>query len=77
MRKQGQADRSGQYGTKVEPRSRAISPAWTNEMGVSYGTHTTDNREVSGGQSPMTTGPGLRAPMVSHTTSNKGSQGRH
>lgn len=75
--KQGQASRDVVAGTKVEPTSRAVSPAWTNEMGVAYGTHITDGRELSGGQSPMTTGPGLRAPMVSHTTSNKGSQGRH
>lgn len=63
--------------TKVEPTSRAISPAYTNEMGVVYGTHITDGRELSGGQSPMTTGPGLKAPMVGSTTSNKGSQGRY
>lgn len=75
--KQGRASHDVRAGTKVEPRSRAISPAWTNEMGVSYGTHITDGRETSGGQSPMSTGPGLRAPMVGHTTKKGGSQGRY
>lgn len=75
--KQGQATHSGMAGTKVEPVSKAVSPAWTNEMGVAYGTHTTDGRELSGGQSPMTTGPGLRAPMVGSTSHHTGSQGKH
>lgn len=75
--KQGRASHDVMAGTKVEPRSRAISPAWTNEMGVAYGTHTTEGHETSGGQSPMSTGPGLKAPMVGHTTKNRGSQGRY
>lgn len=74
---QGRASRDVVAGTKVEPTSRAVSPAWANEMGVAYGTHITDGRELSGGQSPMTTGPGLRAPMQSQSTSNKGSQGKY
>lgn len=74
--KQGRASHDVMSGTKVEPRSRAISPAWTNEMGVSYGTHTTDGHELSGGQSAMTTGPGLRAPMVGTTIHRGGSQGK-
>lgn len=75
--KQGKASHDVMSGTKVEPRSRAISPAWTNEMGVSYGTHTTEGNETSGGQSPMSTGRGLRAPMVGQTNHKGGSQGRH
>lgn len=75
--KQGKASYQGQYGHKVEPKSRAISPAWTNEMGVAYGTHNTDGSETSGGQSPMTTGPGLRAPMQSQKSHKSGSQGQH
>lgn len=62
--------------TKIEPRSQAISPAYTNEMGVAYGTHTTDGHDSSGGQSPMTTGPGLRAPMQGETSHPSGSQGK-
>lgn len=77
MVKQDRASHDVVSGTKVEPRSRAISPAAVNEMGVSYGTHLTDNRETSGGQSPLTTGPGLKAPMAGSSTSNKGSQGRY
>lgn len=76
--KQGQASRTvhhtGQFNI---PPSKAISPAFTNQMGVAYGTHVTDGKELSGGQSPMTTGPGLMAPQVSHATSNKGSQGKY
>lgn len=75
--KQGQASHSGMAATKVEPRSQAISPAYTNQMGVAYGTHLTDGHETSGGQSPMTTGPGLRAPMVGTTQHHSGSQGKH
>lgn len=74
--KQGQAGHDVMSGTKVEPRSHAISPAYTNQMGVAYGTHLTDGREVGGGQSPMTTGPGLRAPMVGTTQHHCGSQGK-
>lgn len=76
--KQGQASRdvhhTGEYNI---PRSKAISPAYTNELGVAYGTHTTEGKELSGGQSPMTTGPGLIAPQVSHRTRNQGSQGKY
>jgi len=74
--KQGQATHSGSGATKVEPVSKAISPAWTAQVGISYGTHTTDGHELSGGQQPMTTGPGLRAPMVGETSHKAGSQGR-
>lgn len=75
--KQGRASHDVVAGTKVEPKSRAISPAATNELGVSYGTHLTDGREVSGGQSPFATGPGLKAPMRSQASHKGGSQGRY
>ncbi len=75
--KQGQATHSGMASTKVEPRSAAISPAYTNEMGVQHGNHAMDGKTVSGGLAPMISGPGLRAPMANHTIHHGGSQRKH
>lgn len=66
--KQGKADRDDDYGGKVEPTSRAVTPARTNQYGES----------VAYSKDPHFAGRGFSAPKnVSHTTSNKGSQGRH
>jgi len=74
--KQGRASRDVVAGTKVEPRSSAVNPAYPAQLGTSLGNHITDGRTVPGAAKPMISGPGLRAPMVSHTIHKGGSQGR-
>lgn len=75
--KQGKATHDGMAGTKVEPRSKAVNPAYPAQLGTAWGNHVTDGKTVDGGQKPMISGPGLKAPMVSQTTHKGGSQGRH
>ncbi|MBZ5616235.1 MAG: hypothetical protein LAO23_19680 [Acidobacteriia bacterium] len=74
--KQGRASTSNVGSTKVEPRSHAVSPVYTNTLGAHYGTHVTDQGRVPGLSQPMYEGRGLNAPMVSQTTHKAGSQGR-
>ena len=76
MVKQGQASHSGMASTKVEPASKGINPAYPAQLGTAWGNHTTDGRTVDGGQKPMISGPGLRAPMVGQTNHPAGSQGK-
>ena len=67
-------------GTKIEPRSHAINHEYPAQLGEMRGNHITGVHATSsadGGLKAMTTGPGLKAPMVSQQTSNKGSQGRY
>lgn len=75
--KQGHATHSGMASTKTDPAPKAISPAWANEMGVQHGNHVMDGKTVSGGLSPMISGPGLRAPTAKHTIHYGGSQRKH
>lgn len=76
--KQGQATHSGVGSTKVEPRSRAISPGATADIGVKKGNHVSDGghtvRHVS---RPLYEGRGLEAPHAGTTVHRKGSQGQH
>jgi ABC-type phosphate transport system substrate-binding protein len=54
--------------TKVEPVSKAVSEEYVSQLGLQY---------VNYNGVPMYEGRGLKAPMVSQTTSNKGSQGKY
>lgn len=66
--KQGQASTSKMGSTKVEPVSKAVSEEYVSQLGLQY---------VNYNGVPMYEGRGLKAPMVSQTTSNKGSQGKY
>lgn len=55
-------------GGKVEPKSRAVPPAYPAELGI------LESRIRS---VPMYEGRGLEAPMVGSTVHKSGSQGRH
>ena len=65
--KEGRASHSGVASTKVEPKSYAVDPAYTDQLGQS----------VQFTKVPMYEGRGLKAPMVGQTNHKSGSQGRH
>lgn len=67
--KQGFATSSRMGSTKTEPRSRAVDPGYTAQLGNKVG--------VARAIEPMYEGRGLRAPMVSDTRHPAGSQGKH
>lgn len=67
--KQGRATHDGSASTKVEPNSRAVSPAGVDQLGAKVG----QARAVQ----PLYEGRGLEAPMRSQATHKSGSQGRH
>lgn len=75
--KQGQADRSGMGGTKVEPKSTAVPPAYTAQIGLQQGDHVTDGDSPPYKTVQMDAGQGLKAPMASETCHVAGSQGKH
>lgn len=66
--KQGRATTSIVGSTKVEPKSKAVNPAYVAELGI-------DESRVN--SLPMYEGRGLEAPMVSETSHKCGSQGKH
>jgi len=76
--KQGSATTSRGGSTKVEPMSRAVSPAAVDQMGNMLGNHATDQKggSLHGGTVPLYQGRGLEAPMVGTTIHKGGSQGR-
>lgn len=59
--------------TKVEPKSRAVNPAYPASMGIMRGNHA-DTGTVRVNKIPMYEGRGLKAPMVGVKTYPKGSQ---
>lgn len=66
--KQGSASSSKTASTKVEPISRAVSPAAVSELGI---------HQVRTTSVPLYEGRGLSAPMVGTTIHHNGSQGKH
>ena len=71
--KQGQANHSGMGSTKVEPKSRAVPPAYPARLGTMRGNHSdTGKHRVQ--KIPMYEGRGLKAPMKGVTVHPKGSQ---
>ena len=54
--------------TTSQPISRGVSPSAVSQIGLQY---------VNSQPMPLYEGRGLKAPMVSQTTSNKGSQGKY
>ena len=66
--KQGQAISNKSAGTKVEPKSHAVSVDAVANTGVIL---------VKGGNVPLYKGRGLQAPMVGTTQHPCGSQGKH
>lgn len=71
--KQGRASSSSMGSTKVEPKSRAVPPAYPASLGIKVGNHSEEGtarvRKI-----PMYEGRGLKAPMVGVKTYPKGSQ---
>jgi len=67
--KQGKADRNVKESWKTEPVSHAVSPNFVSDIGTI--------QVRNGGSLPMYEGRGIKAPMVSQKTSNKGSQGKY
>lgn len=65
--KQGTATHSGSGATKVEPKSNAVSPGYTDQLGQS----------VQFKKVPMYEGRGLEAPMKGTEIHHCGSQGKH
>lgn len=68
--KQGHADKSGAAGRKVEPLSKAVSPAAADQLGQAMGSrYAAEN---------LYKGHGYHAPKEDGITVHKGgSQGRH
>jgi hypothetical protein len=69
--KQGQASSSKMGSTKIEPISRAVSPAAVADMGNQQ------HYAKGNGPIPLYEGRGLKAPMVGSTSHKAGSQGKH
>jgi hypothetical protein len=55
-------------GTKVEPKSKAVSPEYVSEIGIKQ--FRTEGKQLYKGR-------GFEAPMVSRKTHKAGSQGQH
>jgi len=68
--KQGRAVRDTVAGAKTEPVSKAVNPHYPGDVGIQM-------IRTNGGSTPMYEGRGLKAPMVSQKSSNKGSQGKY
>lgn len=66
--KQGQASSSKMASTKVEPKSKAVNPAYVSELGV----HQVRTKSIS-----LYEGRGLKAPMAGECTHKGGSQGKY
>lgn len=66
--KQGRAVRDVSESSKTEPVSRGVNKSFVSDIGL---------QQVRSGSIPMYEGRGLKAPMVSQNTSNKGSQGKY
>jgi hypothetical protein len=86
--KQGQADRKGPTGQKVEPKSTAISPAAVSYLGIAKGDHTFQgdianpnypNMNLGNGYSPGKSVPGWdgEGPGAGRVVRNSGSQGKY
>lgn len=73
--KQGRASVSGIASTKVEPRSRAVNPAYAGTIGTMLGNHA-DEGDLRPKVPQMYEDRGLSAPMVGCTTHKAGSQGK-
>lgn len=67
--KQGQASQTGMAAGKVEPKSRAVSPAGADQLGQKVAT-------VSG-YKPLHVGRGYEAPKAANSVHHCGSQGKH
>lgn len=66
--KQGRANRDVMESSKTEPVSRGVNKSFVSDIGL---------QQVRTSSVPMYEGRGLKAPMVSQKTSNKGSQGKY
>ena len=77
--KQGHAMHSGSAGTKVEPRSRAVSEAAVSQLGTALGNHAMDSggKILRGASVPLYEGRGLEAPMKGSQSHHCGSQGKY
>ena len=75
--KQGRASHSGMGGTKIEPRSHGVNPAYPAILGSMKGNHSMEGDTPRTEVVPMTQGRGLKAPMAKETQHHCGSQGRH
>lgn len=76
--KQGRATHSGTASTKVEPVSRAVSPAAVSQIGVKQGNHASDGGgTIKVHTPPLYQGRGLKAPMVGTKSHKSGSQGSY
>lgn len=73
--KQGRASVNVTAGTKVEPRSRAVNPAYAGTIGTMLGNHG-DEGDMRPKVPQMYEGRGLSAPMAGCTTHKAGSQGK-
>lgn len=73
--KQGRASVSGMASTKIEPRSRAVNPAYAGTIGTMLGNHG-DEGDMRARVPQMYEGRGLSAPMIGSTTHKAGSQGK-
>lgn len=67
MTKQGRATHSGSASTKVEPKSYAVNPGYTDQIG----------QTVAFKKVPMYEGRGLEAPKKTQTNHHCGSQGKY
>ena len=78
--RQGRASRDNNDGRKVEPNSRAISPAAVSQIGTMLGNHATESgRNLRGASKPLYAGRGYdyKAPAyVNKEVYKGGSQGR-
>jgi hypothetical protein len=75
--RQGRADRSGRYGSKVEPKPYAWNPGGVGQLGQMQGSHVTSDRDSDYRGDPLKGGRGFKAPSIKSQSHNRGSQGRY
>ena len=74
--KQGSASHSGSGATKPHTVSKAVPPAYPDQMGRMMGNHA-DHGTIRMQKIPMYEGRGLEAPKAKHTVHPHGSQSHH
>lgn len=87
---QGNPDRKGPTGQKVEPTSKAINPGAVSYLGNKLGSHTSDGGDINSPRfTPWSAGPGYNPPAPYSTnwdgsapgagmkTNKSGSQGKY
>lgn len=74
--KQGRAGSNGPGGQKREPIPHAVSPRAVANIGLKSGNMTDCGPIPRVHSAPLYTGRGIEAPLKSHVTYPKGSQGR-